>query len=401
MRSPEYRAAFQAVDDAGGIYDFRWGDAPIRTLLVLALLPLDQIHHFRVVGYKHVLEVGDDYRDPLPTRGAHPGYPELTDDAIIAIAKMSGTPLPPGLSFGVLAEAPTMNEVPAENPEAQDAEAPAVSVPEKEAEEAPAPDTQAAEVSAQDAEATAPDAEAAESPAPDAEAAESLVLDVPAPAATPEALAAVPEVSAAATPTPSSKTKTSVDVPSTTPLLSLPWPRRPHVPSLRSPEVSAAAPTPSSKTKTSVDVPSTTPLLSLPWPRRPLVPSLRSPRQQPSAPPAPAVRSFAAMVPPSPLPRARSPGQASELQGPYARGAHATRLHQGAAATQLSLGSAPPARDQIATPLWQGLGRDTLVLIAALALFFAWVVLRRGRGLCCGCGSPTAGKPRPGVKLRV
>ena len=50
MRSPEYRAAFKAVDDSGGIYNFRWGDAPIRTLLVLGLLPLDQIHHFRVVG---------------------------------------------------------------------------------------------------------------------------------------------------------------------------------------------------------------------------------------------------------------------------------------------------------------------------------------------------------------
>lgn len=345
MRSPEYRAAFQAVDDAGGIYNFRWGDAPIRTLLVLALLPLDQIHHFRVVGYKHVLEVGDDYRDPLPTRGVHPGYPELTDDAIIAVAKMSGTPLPPGLSFGADAEAPTINEVPAESPDAQEAEALAAPAPE----EAPAPDSQAAEASAQDAEDPAPDAEAVKAPAPDA----------PAPAVT-------PFVQAAAVP-----------------------------------EVTAAAPTPSSKTKTIVDPLSTTPLLSLPWPRRPLVPSLRSPRQQPSVPPAPAVRSFAAMVPPSPLPRARSPGQASELQGLYSRGAHATTLHQGAAATQLPLNSAPPARDQTASPPWQGLGRDTLVLFAALALFFVWVVLRRGRGHCCGCGSPTAGKPRPGVKLRV
>ena len=98
MRSPEYRAAFKAVDDAGGIYDFRWGDAPMRTLIVLSLLPLHEIHHFRLVGYKHVLEVGDDYLDVLPPRSIHPGYPESADDVIIQISIETGTPLPPDLA---------------------------------------------------------------------------------------------------------------------------------------------------------------------------------------------------------------------------------------------------------------------------------------------------------------
>ena len=118
MRSPEYRAAFQAVDDSGGLYYFRWGDAPIRTLLVLALLPLDQIHHFRIGGYKHVLEVGDDYRDPLPARTVHPGYPESEDANIIAIAAETGSPLPPGLTVA-LEETPTPSPLPAPAPPLQ------------------------------------------------------------------------------------------------------------------------------------------------------------------------------------------------------------------------------------------------------------------------------------------
>ena len=102
MRSPEYRAAFQAVDESGGLYYFRWGDAPIRTLLVLALLPRDQIHHFRIVGYKHqALDVSDDYRDPLPARTIHPGYPESEDANIIAIAAETGLPLPPGMTVAL------------------------------------------------------------------------------------------------------------------------------------------------------------------------------------------------------------------------------------------------------------------------------------------------------------
>jgi len=45
-----------------------------------------------------VLEVGDNDRDPLPTRSVHPGYPETEDAAIIAIARKTGSPLPPDLA---------------------------------------------------------------------------------------------------------------------------------------------------------------------------------------------------------------------------------------------------------------------------------------------------------------
>lgn len=90
MRSPEYRAAFKAVDDAGGIYDHRWGDAPIRTLLVLALLPLDEVHHFRINGYRHQgLLVTPGYVDILPPRRVNPGYPEAEWSADIGSAAIT------------------------------------------------------------------------------------------------------------------------------------------------------------------------------------------------------------------------------------------------------------------------------------------------------------------------
>lgn len=105
MRSQEYRAAFKAIDADGGIYRRRWGDAPIRTLLALTLLPLDELHHFRVVGYRHPgLSVGPWYDDPLPVRSVHPGYPEEKADAIAIIEweighTSSGTSTPQKNSF--------------------------------------------------------------------------------------------------------------------------------------------------------------------------------------------------------------------------------------------------------------------------------------------------------------
>ena len=94
MRSPEYRAAFRAVDAAGGIYDHRWGDAPIRTLIALALLPWEQIHHFRIIGYSHYnFEVVEgSYPDSLPPRAVHPGYPEEAADVIALLATQTADP---------------------------------------------------------------------------------------------------------------------------------------------------------------------------------------------------------------------------------------------------------------------------------------------------------------------
>lgn len=53
MRSPAYGAIYAAVADAGGIFNDRWGDAPIRTLAVFALLPPDAVHRFSDVSYYH------------------------------------------------------------------------------------------------------------------------------------------------------------------------------------------------------------------------------------------------------------------------------------------------------------------------------------------------------------
>ena len=45
-RSPEYKRFFQDVDEAGGIYLSRWGDAPIHFLAVAALLKDEQLEAF-------------------------------------------------------------------------------------------------------------------------------------------------------------------------------------------------------------------------------------------------------------------------------------------------------------------------------------------------------------------
>lgn len=53
FRSEAYSAYFNYLDQAGGFYYERWGDAPVHTLGVLALLNSSQIHHFGDIGYYH------------------------------------------------------------------------------------------------------------------------------------------------------------------------------------------------------------------------------------------------------------------------------------------------------------------------------------------------------------
>ncbi|VUC21291.1 unnamed protein product [Clonostachys rosea] len=52
-RSDEYRNLFHYLDDDGGFYYERWGDAPIHSLAAALLLRPDQIHHFSDWGYIH------------------------------------------------------------------------------------------------------------------------------------------------------------------------------------------------------------------------------------------------------------------------------------------------------------------------------------------------------------
>jgi mannosyltransferase len=53
FRSPEYRGLFDYLDQDGGFYYERWGDAPIHSLAAALLLRADQVHHFSDWGYIH------------------------------------------------------------------------------------------------------------------------------------------------------------------------------------------------------------------------------------------------------------------------------------------------------------------------------------------------------------
>jgi len=53
FRSAEYRDFFRFLDEDGGFYYERWGDAPVHSLAAALLLRPDQVHHFADFGYVH------------------------------------------------------------------------------------------------------------------------------------------------------------------------------------------------------------------------------------------------------------------------------------------------------------------------------------------------------------
>lgn len=53
FRSQEYRSYFERLDQAGGFYTERWGDAPIHTLGLALFADPKQIHYFEDIGYRH------------------------------------------------------------------------------------------------------------------------------------------------------------------------------------------------------------------------------------------------------------------------------------------------------------------------------------------------------------
>ncbi|KAH7303483.1 glycolipid 2-alpha-mannosyltransferase-domain-containing protein [Stachybotrys elegans] len=53
FRSSEYRDLFHYLDQDGGFYYERWGDAPVHSLAAALLLRPDQVHHFAEFGYTH------------------------------------------------------------------------------------------------------------------------------------------------------------------------------------------------------------------------------------------------------------------------------------------------------------------------------------------------------------
>ncbi|KAK9239253.1 nucleotide-diphospho-sugar transferase [Lipomyces kononenkoae] len=52
-RSEAYTKYFQWLDEEGGFYYERWGDAPVHSIAASLFLPKDRIHHFADIGYKH------------------------------------------------------------------------------------------------------------------------------------------------------------------------------------------------------------------------------------------------------------------------------------------------------------------------------------------------------------
>jgi len=52
-RSDKYAHFFNYLDRLGGIYKYRWGDAPIHTLAVSMFLPETKVYQFKDIAYKH------------------------------------------------------------------------------------------------------------------------------------------------------------------------------------------------------------------------------------------------------------------------------------------------------------------------------------------------------------
>ncbi|EPY49225.1 mannosyltransferase complex subunit [Schizosaccharomyces cryophilus OY26] len=52
-QSKEYNDYMEALEEAGGFWAERWGDAPVHSLAVGLLLNRTQVHYFRDLGYQH------------------------------------------------------------------------------------------------------------------------------------------------------------------------------------------------------------------------------------------------------------------------------------------------------------------------------------------------------------
>ncbi|KAJ2005277.1 hypothetical protein GGI02_001097 [Coemansia sp. RSA 2322] len=52
-RSPQYQAFFNYLDQAGGFFYERWGDAPVHSIAAALFLNASQVHYFDQLGYFH------------------------------------------------------------------------------------------------------------------------------------------------------------------------------------------------------------------------------------------------------------------------------------------------------------------------------------------------------------
>ncbi|KAF9989133.1 alpha 1,2-mannosyltransferase 2.4.1 [Mortierella antarctica] len=53
MRGAAYQRYFEHLDRAGGFFYERWGDAPVHSIAAALLLPVEEIHFFKEIGYAH------------------------------------------------------------------------------------------------------------------------------------------------------------------------------------------------------------------------------------------------------------------------------------------------------------------------------------------------------------
>ncbi|KAG0168420.1 alpha 1,2-mannosyltransferase 2.4.1 [Apophysomyces sp. BC1034] len=53
LRSEKYIKFFEHLDETGGFFYERWGDAPVHSLAVASMLRRDEVHFFNDIGYKH------------------------------------------------------------------------------------------------------------------------------------------------------------------------------------------------------------------------------------------------------------------------------------------------------------------------------------------------------------
>ncbi|KAG0218591.1 alpha 1,2-mannosyltransferase 2.4.1 [Mortierella sp. NVP41] len=53
IRGEAYQQYFRHLDQAGGFFYERWGDAPVHSIAAALLLPMDQVHFFKEIGYFH------------------------------------------------------------------------------------------------------------------------------------------------------------------------------------------------------------------------------------------------------------------------------------------------------------------------------------------------------------
>jgi hypothetical protein len=51
--SKQYREYIDVIDQTGGIYNFRWGDAPIKSIAVPMFVPENRTVLMKEIGYKH------------------------------------------------------------------------------------------------------------------------------------------------------------------------------------------------------------------------------------------------------------------------------------------------------------------------------------------------------------